>query len=566
MMFVFMMLLALHVRLGSASEITTSPNFAATRPNFVYVLMDDFWLVGGDSGALPQTTALLGEAGASFSNFFVSSPKCTPSRSSWLSGRYYHNLRPNGATSGPGLNTTAFSDSAALFPLLHAAGYATGVFGKIHNNQVHWLCKGPSPLTAPFTHIEAECLPCGGYYDNDWSIKQDDNDTAHTFTLPEASYGRAYSEAEYGNRSIAWIRKMATSGSGRPFFAYVGTTGPHLNAVPAPWHRAATAALTVRAPRTPNFNQLASDHNPLLAAAPELDEAAISAVDQLYRNRWGTLFSIDDLIAGLVHALEDVHLLDSSYVLASSDHGYHLGQFRIPDEKMLPYETDVRVPLWIRGPGIAPQTTLPQLAANIDVAPTLLSLAGLPVPGIMDGKSLTPLLLTASSGGGGGSGGAGGGGGSMPNQVATGWRTSFIVEFAEGATQMWGTNGLWRGNYTLTDDMACGVSCGSNCRAHPPLTPAAGGPQYIYDAPSNNWRMLRVINTTRDIAFIEWDQSFTFTSTSIAFREYFDLKADPWQQTNAWLELDAPTQAALQNEIEQLYQCRGGVGQPSNCR
>ena len=46
-------------------------------------------------------------------------------------------------------------------------------------------------------------------------------------------------------------------------------------------------------------------------------------------------------------------VLSHTYVAVSSDHGYHLGQFRIPDEKMLPYETDVRVPFWIRGPRIA---------------------------------------------------------------------------------------------------------------------------------------------------------------------------------------------------------------------
>jgi len=96
-------------------------------PSFVYIVMDDFWLTGGDSAALPQTTALVGDAGASFTNFFVSSPKCTPSRSSFLTGRYYHNLRPHGATSGRGLNTTSFASSDALFPQLHAAGYLTGV-------------------------------------------------------------------------------------------------------------------------------------------------------------------------------------------------------------------------------------------------------------------------------------------------------------------------------------------------------------------------------------------------------------------------------------------------------
>ena len=333
-------------------------------PNFVYVLMDDFWLLGGDSMALPQTMKLVGGEGATFSNFFVSSPKCTPSRSSWLTGRYYHNLRPHGAKSGRGLNVTSFADADALFPQLHAAGYATAIFGKIHNDQTHWLCHGPSALTRSFTHIEAECSPCGGYYATRWSLKEDDSTETRVFTLPPASYGAAYSDSEYGNRTIRWLRKVAATG--QAFFAYVGTTGPHLNAVPAPWHRNITAALRVRAPRTPNFNIAAPRHNPLLARAPALDARAIEAVDQLFRNRWGTLLAIDDIVAGIEATLVDLNVIKSTYVLVSSDHGYHLGQFRIPDEKMLPYETDVRVPMWIRGPGIPAGSTLSQLALNID--------------------------------------------------------------------------------------------------------------------------------------------------------------------------------------------------------
>eukprot|EP00666_Eupelagonemidae_sp_cell4sb_P004820 gene4820-6484_t len=96
------------------------------------------------------------------------------------------------------------------------------------------------------------------------------------------------------------------------------------------------------------------------------------------------------------------------HVLFSSDHGFHLGQFRIPAEKMLPYETDVRVPLYISGPGIAPGTLVPELVANIagsrgiprcdtraavtDIAPTLIDLAGIAVPPALDGRSLAPLL------------------------------------------------------------------------------------------------------------------------------------------------------------------------------
>ena len=94
--------------------------------------------------------------------------------------------------------------------------------------------------------------------------------------------------------------------------------------------------MNVTAPRTPNFNMHAADHHPLLADAPSLDEAALSHVDRHMRDRWGTLMSIDDVVAGLVGVLEETGIMNNTYILFSSDHGYHLGQFRIPDEKMLP--------------------------------------------------------------------------------------------------------------------------------------------------------------------------------------------------------------------------------------
>ena len=298
---------------------TPSPDPRA-RPNFVYVLCDDMDVVLGTEAVIPQTRALVAEAGARFSNAFVSSPKCTPSRSAWLSGRHYHNLRPGGASTGRGLNTSSFFDRDALFPTLRRAGYATGLFGKIHNDQHGWLCTAHN-RTFPFSTIGTECSPCGGYYrlgSNDWVEKDDDDDVPRLVTLSPDDPRSTYSHAQYGNRSQAFIRNAVAAR--RNFFAYIGTSGPHLGVVPAPWHRSATEenVWNVSAPRTPNFNVRATTHNAFMRTRPALDDAAIEHVDRHMRDRWGAMLSIDDVVAGVVATLEEEGVLNNTYVLFSS--------------------------------------------------------------------------------------------------------------------------------------------------------------------------------------------------------------------------------------------------------
>ena len=137
-----------------------------------------------------------------------------------------------------------------MFPTLKRHGYQTGLFGKIHNNQAEWLCKANNH-TEPFTHLETECSPCGNYNPKSLVTKADGEGYTKMEQLrPESANYSHYSHAQYGNRSAAWIKQVAATG--RPFFAFVGTTGPHLPATPAPWHQAiADGELRRRPPESP---------------------------------------------------------------------------------------------------------------------------------------------------------------------------------------------------------------------------------------------------------------------------------------------------------------------------
>ena len=196
-------------------------------------------VVLGGAEAVPQIERLLGKAGASAGNFFVSSPKCAPSRTSYLSGRYVHNLqKKNGARTG--LNETTMFDRDALFPRLRSAGYKTAIFGKVHNTQMAWLCTANNH-TEPFDHIETPCHATGAYYavgnlsiKHEWVFKEshDDVPTANPLSDTAIAAWSNYTAAQYGNRSMAWVQGLVEREQ-LPFFVYIGTPGPHTADIPA---------------------------------------------------------------------------------------------------------------------------------------------------------------------------------------------------------------------------------------------------------------------------------------------------------------------------------------------
>ena len=104
------------------------------------------------------------------------------------------------------------------------------------------------------------------------------------------------------------------------------------------------------------------------------------------------MLGVDDLVNNVVKTLQATGQLDNTYIVFSSDNGFHLGQHRLPTGKQTAYETDIKVPLVIRGPGVPAGQTRAEIASNIDLAPTFAVWAGVKVPGEVDGRSLTPLL------------------------------------------------------------------------------------------------------------------------------------------------------------------------------
>ena len=124
---------------------------------------------------------------------------------------------------------------------------------------------------------------------------------------------------------------------------------------------------------------------------PRFSRGERAAIDVLYRLRIRSLQAVDRGVARLVHTLRSSGQLDNTYIVFTSDNGFHLGQHRLPAGKQTAYDTDIHVPLLIRGPGITAGSHVTQLTGNVDLAPTFEAMAAVPAPSFTDGRSLLDL-------------------------------------------------------------------------------------------------------------------------------------------------------------------------------
>jgi arylsulfatase A-like enzyme len=133
--------------------------------------------------------------------------------------------------------------------------------------------------------------------------------------------------------------------------------------------------------------------------APDWQKGVPALTDQdkfdgfgFFRKRAQAVQAVDDMIGALRDELAKKGLAGNTYFIFSSDNGYHIGEHSMYQGKQTAYDTDIRVPLVVVGPGVPAGATIDDIAQNIDLCPTFGDLAGLPVEGVRDGRSLVPLF------------------------------------------------------------------------------------------------------------------------------------------------------------------------------
>jgi len=432
------------------------------------------------------------------------------------------------------VDTNKVNPSSFASYLNQQANYTVGWFGKHMNECPHapppgfdcpscyWFANGGGADREPGGYLNATFSD----FDGGKAVKGTPYHKAPgTYKADTNGEFAGYTTSIIANKSIEWVKKV---GKGpQPFFVAVASKGPHVPATPAPWY--ATAFSDRMAPRTPDYNasseQLAG-HHWLIAQQGPITEKQGQEIDELFRNRWRTLLSIDDAIAGMVDALDEIGALDSTYIFITSDHGYNLGQHRLPSCKLNVYDHDIRIPMVIKGPGIKAGTVFDNPASNVDVGPTLLGLAGLDGQSVsppMDGRSVAPLLVDSED----------------PAVLPS------TRQHLKSEAEQWGA-AAWRTHHFVEY-----YSLGNVVRTG----------HLVDDANSNTYRALRFTSGGPvghgNMLYAEFTAVKDWNFTNYNFVEIFDLDKDPHQLHNLVNKTPSHVKANLHNLLQAQWECAG---------
>ena len=509
----------------------------ASTPNFIFIITDDqsSWM-NSTEVVMPNTMKYIHDHGMNFKNAFVATPICCPSRTETISGRYLQNIQSKNLSLNTCMDVNAKGNvfnKSSMFQILQKNGYQTGIFGKMTNDQNEYWCTpiennySTPLLLSGFDRINCPCQMA--YYAKQYMDKYNNGTyKLHNIQQSPSNYLTSY----IGNQSVNWIKSILADNDPKPFFAWIGIHAPHDDANPAAWYADLLSNLT--APRTPNFGVDSPEKVSWIAENPAFNSNITRFIDQLYKDRMRTLISADDLVNELFEVLSmNTSVLNNTYVIFTSDHGFHMGQWRIPYTKHLPYDTDIRVPLFMRGPGMKHGVETDNIVSNIDILPTILSLAGIEY--------------------------------NTDSYDGMDW-SSFILKIGEEKST-WNRSVTYSAYQSGSTNSNCPVwFSGVNGSVYPGQsmkTPCCNDDNQAWLLDNNDygsWHAIRILNETDNLMYVEWiEQPFhNYTNWENPYwNELYDLNDDPYQINNLFKEIPNDKQAELHDLIMKYGTCRG---------
>ncbi|MGK2956660.1 MAG: sulfatase family protein [Solirubrobacterales bacterium] len=412
-----------------AVAIVRAPEMAsAKRPNFVIIQADDQTAAtmnaiavseskngkrakkSEEARVMPNTLDLIGAQGVSFNNYYTSSPLCSPSRATLMSGQYAHtNGLPRNSGSRGGaeglVRSEVFDNSLAV--AMNRAGYFTSHFGDFTN---HYGEKGAyrkkavppgwdkwaSTWTPGKVHryygykLNVNGRIQGPFGDPNFFL----NGKGDPLGCPDPDLSCNYSTDILTTRAV---RTIQTAKKG-PMFMQVDYEAPHDGPTghndPVPARRHIGSAAESPLPKPPGFNERNISDKPkvLRVDNKQLTQREVAGIEDRYRAQLETLRSMDDGIGRIVNALKEERRLGNTYIMVLSDHGYFLGEHRFGKSKFLPHEPSSNVNLLVRGPKAKKGTTSNAIVGNVDLAPTIADLGKADLRLEPDGRSFADVL------------------------------------------------------------------------------------------------------------------------------------------------------------------------------
>lgn len=379
---------------ASAARAATPP---VKRPNIVFFMgeglrHDEFGFAGNRILKTPNMDRLARE-GTVFRNAFVTNALCLPSRASFLTGAYSHTT---GATTNE--EATVPISFPLVSDLLKSAGYETAFIGKSHVSGA--LLDHPWDYYFGFRG-QADYL--------DPTVTERTGTGAATTKV----YHNTYVDDLLTDRAVAWLNSRTGE---KPVCLFLWFYAPH-----APFSRPRRMVDRfngVKIPVPVDFNEDLTDYAGKPRAVAEADNKIATSrvfsdmprsLEELVKDHYAGVESNDEDVGKVLAALAAKRMLDDTAILLSSDHGFFLGEHTFYDKRLM-YEPSIRVPMILRYPRRVKPQTRSEMVLNVDAAPTLLEIAGLPIPATMQGESFATLA---------------------DGRGAPGWRKDWLYEYYE---------------------------------------------------------------------------------------------------------------------------------------
>lgn len=364
-------------------------------PDIVHITTDDQSALTFTPEVMPQTFRYLAQGGTVFDDMVVTSPLCCPSRAIMLTGQYGHN---NGVL---GNDYSGLRQKQVVMPVwLRRAGYRTAHIGKFLNGYEQHPSDPATP--APGWDEWFTQLAPRQYYG--W--KASHNGKVRHFRFKK----RDHLTAVTTRKANRYVRHSV--GQSRPYYLQLNYFAPHggrgsgtpqCRNGPKPEPRDIGAFDYLQLPAKPSYDEAdVGDKPPSMSERPPLSERQHGHIQRRFRCEAEALQGVDRGIGRIYRTIRDAERLDQTVFVFNSDNGYLYGEHRLPPGKMSTYHEVWRVPFLMKLPETLhgsepPPPTSPAPAATIDVAPTLLRLAGAtPCSAARcrtpDGRSLLPIL------------------------------------------------------------------------------------------------------------------------------------------------------------------------------